>query len=257
MKPLSILFVGETTPFLTTVARRDALIGFGHTVETIDQYHYVNSDTRWLQRLTFWSLLTPPVFAFNRDLLAAADRVKPDLAWIEKGTFVFPRTLRALKARGIPLVYHNTDDVEKPGTKERIHWRYLLRTLDLYDMHITSNHHNVKEFRERGLPNVHLMELCANEAVTVGDTPPTAEDRERLGGAVGFIGHWEPATERQLLHLVRAGIPVTIWGPHWEHAEAQQELADSIRGRGVYGHDYAKAIVSFDICCLSVVVCCH
>ena len=246
MTALSILFVGETTPYLTTAARRDAFIALGHRVVTVDQRDFVDSQQRWMTRATFWSLRTPPVFAFNRALLAAAEREQPDLVWIEKGTFVFPSTLRALRAHKWPVVYHNTDDVEKPGWKERVHWRFLLRTLDLYDMHITSNHYNVKEFRARGFPNVHLMELCANEAVTVGDEP-TEADRELLGGPVGFIGHWEPATERQLLHLVRAGLPVKIWGHHWEYAEARKELAGAIRGRGVYGHDYARAIVSFEI----------
>jgi hypothetical protein len=92
---LSILFVGDTTPYLTTAARRDAFVALGHRVETLDQRDFVTSSNRWMTRATFWSLLTPQVFAFNRALLETADRVKPDVAWIEKGTFVFPRTLRA------------------------------------------------------------------------------------------------------------------------------------------------------------------
>jgi spore maturation protein CgeB len=246
LNALTILFVGDTTPYLTTAARRDAFVSLGQRVETVDQRHFVGSPSRWMTRATFWSLLTPAVFAFNRALLDAAERVRPDLAWIEKGTFVFPRTLRALRRRGIPLVYHNTDDTKKPTAKERVHWRFLLRTLDEYDMYVTSNLHNVDEFRRAGFPNVHHMELCANEAVQV-PTPPDEALRARLGGPVGFIGHWEPATERQLLHLVQSGIPLVIYGPHWEQAKSRDELAVAVRGRGVYGDEYAQAIVSFDI----------
>lgn len=246
MTALSILFVGDTTPFLTTSARRDAFVELGHRVETVDQVDFVTAKNRWVTRANFWSMRTPAVYAFNRALIEAAERAKPDLAWIEKGTFVFPRTLRALRARGIPLVYHNTDDVAKPTPLERVHWRFLLRTLGDYDMYVTSNWHNVEEFRRDGFENVHHMELCANDAVRV-DAPPTEAERAELGGAVGFIGHWEPNTERHLLALVRAGIPVTIWGPYWHQAKAKDELAGAIRGRGVYGDDYAKAIVSFDV----------
>ena len=246
LTPLSILFVGDTAPYLTTRARRDAFLELGHDVTTVDQTHYVTTGSRWMTRANFWTLRTPAVYAFNRALLDAADPSRIDLVWIEKGTFVFPRTLGALRERGLPLVYHNTDDVEKPNWKERVHWRFLLRTLDQYDMYVTSNLHNVAEFERAGFPNVHHMELCANEAVRV-DGEPTAEERAALGGPVGFIGHWEPNTERQMLRLLREGIDVRIWGPAWENAPGRQELGDAVMGRGVYGDDYAKAIVSFDI----------
>jgi hypothetical protein len=75
---------------------------------------------------------------------------------------------------------------------------------------------------------------------------PTAE-RLALGGPVGFIGHWEPVTERRVLHLLRGGVPVKVYGGGWDHAEAQAELADAAQFRLVNGDEYARAICSFDV----------
>ena len=119
------------------------------------------------------------------------------VVWIEKGT-------RGSRARWQPapravadLVYHNTDDWRAKTRLHGLQWRHLLRGLRLYDLHFTSNLHNVKEFREFGLPSVHHMELAANPIFPDPEPVPEAE-RRTLGAEVGFIGHWEQTTERML-----------------------------------------------------------
>jgi hypothetical protein len=144
-------------------------------------------------------------------------------------------------------VYHNTDDWRLKGNWiHRTHWRFLRRTIREYDLHITSNLWNVDEFRAAGFPRVVHMELAANPAVRDPGELPEPE-RRRLGAPVGFIGHWEPVTERRLLHLVRHGVPVKIYGGGWDDAEAQPELAQAVQHRFVMGDEYARAIVSFDV----------
>jgi hypothetical protein len=243
-----ILFVGELTPYLTTVARRDALVELGHEVDSIDHMPFVATASPFLSALTYRTLLTPGVFALNREILRRAERFRPDVLWLEKATHVFPRTFYRLRRDPKRLlVYHNTDDWRlKVSWIHRMHWRFLRRTLRDYDVHITSNLWNVDEFRAAGFPRVAHMELAANPAVRDPGEVPEAE-RKRLGGPVGFIGHWEPPTERSLLHLVRGGVPVKIYGGAWDDAQAKTELADAIQHRFVLGDEYARAIVSFDI----------
>jgi hypothetical protein len=187
------------------------------------------------------------VFALNREIIARAAHFQPNVVWIEKGTYVFPRTFRRLRREGAPLfVYHNTDDWKLNGWVHRLHWRFLRRVLAEYDLHITSNLWNVDEFRAAGFPRVVHMELAANPAVRdPGEIP--ASQRAELGGPVGFIGHWEPVTERRLLHLVRGDVPVKIYGGGWGDAESADELAKAVQHRFVMGDEYARAICSFDI----------
>ncbi len=247
MERFRILFVGDLMPYLTTAARRDALVELSFPVESIDSAPFVRGGS-WLEMaVAYRTLLTPRVFAFNREILERAERFRPDVLWFEKGTFVFPRTLRRLRRDGSRLfVYHNTDDWKIKGWTHRLHWRFLRRTLGWYDLHITSNLWNVEEFRAAGFERVVHMELAANPAVRDPGEVPEAE-RRILGGPIGFIGHWEPVTERQLLHLVRGGIAVKIYGAGWQDAEAASELSEAVQHRLVVGDEYARAIVSFDV----------
>jgi hypothetical protein len=246
--PLRILFVGgDMSPFLTTRARRDALLELGQQVETVAPRDFVKHDSRWLDRLSFWTLITPRIFAFNRAIVKAAERTQAQVVWIEKGTEVFPRVLRALRRdpRRI-LVYHNTDDWKAKTRLHTLHWRFLLRGLPLYHVHVTSNLHNVEEFRALGLPHVHHMELAANPAFPEPEPVPEAE-RRRLGAAVGFIGHWEPTTERSLRRVAEAGLGLKVYGGGWERAAAGGALAPALERRLVLGLEYMRAILSFDV----------
>jgi hypothetical protein len=88
---MRILFVGDIQPYLTTAARLTALQELGIPVAALDQRPFFQSGARIGRALTHWTLLTPGVFAFNRALLARARAVQPDVVWIEKGIYVFPR----------------------------------------------------------------------------------------------------------------------------------------------------------------------
>ncbi len=243
-----ILFVGELTPYSTTLARRDALLELGFPVESIDQNQFLRSPSALVDALTYRTLLTPGVFALNREILARAARFRPDVLWLDKGIFVFPRTLRRLRRDSkMAFVYHNTDDWKyKGGFRARLHWRFLRRTIAWYDLHITSNLWNVDEFRQAGFPRVVHMELASNPSVR---DPGEIADAERraLGGPAGFIGHWEQVTERRILHLVRHDVPVKIYGGGWDKADAADALSQSVQHRYVVGDEYARAIVSFDV----------
>ena len=91
------------------------------------------------------------------------------------------------------------------------------------------------------------MELAANPAVRDPGEIPEAE-RRALGGPVGFIGHWEPVTERRLLHLVRerrAG--EDLRRRLGRRRGGERAVAQAVQHRFVIGDEYARAIVSFDV----------
>ena len=247
MERLRILFIGPLSPYLTTGARRAALVDLGFAVDAIDPEPFVQGSSRLTASIAHRTLLTPGIFAFNREIVQRAARFRPDVIWLEKATYVFPRTHRRLRRDSSALfVYHNTDDWKLRGWQQDLHWRFLRRVLGEYDLYITSNWWNVDEFRAAGFPRVVHMELAANPAVRDPGAVSEAE-RRALGGPVGFIGHWEPATERQLLHLVRHGVPVKIYGGGWQWVREKQALAGVVQYRFVNGDEYARAIVSFDV----------
>jgi hypothetical protein len=246
LDPLRILLIGQITPYLTTLERRDSFIALGHHVETIDTKRLAGAGRigHWLRVTT---LRTPGIYGLNHEILETARRFRPDVIWIEKGTFVFPSTMRSLRhGEPVTLVYHNTDDWKADTRFKRLYWRYLLRSLPLYDVHITSNLHNVEEFRNQGFPEVHHMELAANSTVAAPDPIPE-EMRAGVAAEAGFVGHWEPETERLLLHLVKGGVDTRIFGGGWERPETREALGDAIQHRRVMGPEYAAAIQCFDV----------
>jgi spore maturation protein CgeB len=244
---LRILMVGELDALLTTGARLAAFRELGVAVEGVDSRAFLATRSSLLRRLTHLTLRTPGVYAFNREIVAAAERFRPNVLWLEKPVFVFPGTLRRLRRMpGLRLVYHNTDDWRAKDRFHAIHWRYLLSELPRYQLYVLSNLHNVREFREQGLGPVHHMELAANPGIR-DPAPIDDEERRRLGGPVGFIGHWEPVTEHLLAHVAAAGIPVKIYGGSWDDADAQGPLGDGIQHRLVWGEEYARAICCFDV----------
>jgi hypothetical protein len=244
---LRILMVGALDPLLTTGARFAAFRELGVEVEGVDSRRFLAVQGPMARRLTHLTLRTPGVYAFNAALRQAFARFRPNLVWLEKPVFVFPSTLRSLRREpGVRLVYHNTDDWRGRDRFHRVHWRYLLRELSRYDLYVLSNAHNVREFREAGLGPVHHMELAANPAIR-DPGPIPDEERHRLGGPVGFVGHYEPETERLLAHVARAGISVKIYGLAWHRADPGGPLRDAIQRREVWGDEYARALCSFDV----------
>ena len=100
MKSMSILFVGDTTPFLTTAARRDAFRELGLPVETIDPRDFVQSPHRLLTSLAFWTLLTPSVQAY---LISAQGQIRGSRTSTIAGTKDGNGTNR-FRCHGSPLI---------------------------------------------------------------------------------------------------------------------------------------------------------
>ena len=86
LSTLRILFVGHIHPYQTTVARGDAFRELDIPIEVVDERDTVGGSGPFVYRFTAWTHLTPPVFAFNRQILEGARRFEPNVVWIEKGT---------------------------------------------------------------------------------------------------------------------------------------------------------------------------
>jgi hypothetical protein len=97
--------------------------------------------------LAYRSLLTPGVFAFNRELESGRALPPDDVA--EKATFLFRARSTACGATQY-CSSTTTPTTGGSGELHHAHWRFLRRTLPHYDLHITSNLWNVDEFRQVG-----------------------------------------------------------------------------------------------------------
>ncbi len=241
--PLRILYVGTLAAGGTCLQRMRTLIGLGHEVTSLDTV----PGPLAARRLTLWWRVQHRLLG-DRDESRANERLRrispalaPDVVWIDKGLTIERATLLALQAQWPKacFVAYSGDDMFNPRNQSQA-WR---ECLPLMDTHVTTKSFNVPELYAAGARDVLFVDKAYSPQVH-RPLPVSDEDRERFGGAVGFIGWPERARERSMRFLARAGVPVRVWGP-WPRWKAARDFR--VEGRPLWNDDYARAIAAFDI----------
>ena len=251
---MKILVAGDWHSELHEEAAARALETLGHTVERFAWHGYFTVAGRSIAaRLrNLWCkaqnkyLVGGRVDQLNRDLVNMAKRVQPDAVFIYRGTHVFPQTLRALRAivPGVVLVGYNNDDPFAPGHVPGL-WRHFIASLPELDLALAYRHANLEDFRRAGARRVELLRSWyipeRNHPVGL-----SAEQRERFGCDVVFVGHYEADSRLACLEAaVSAGYQVRLYGPpyEWEPVlKIHPVLSRLLPVRLVWGDEYNLAI---------------
>jgi len=180
----------------------------------------------------------PGTVRYNAGLVAAARRVEPHVVWVDKGVFVYPRTLSTLRTIGSPiLVQHNTDDIMCGK-----HPFFLMRkTIPLYDVQLTTNGWNVEDLRRLGARRVYRTALGYDHRLFDGRRFSEGQ-LEPFRSDVLFVGHWEETTEARILALIDAGINVRVWGENWHKARHRSRLHHVVTPKALWLEDYLRAL---------------
>ncbi len=155
----------------------------------------------------------------NRRLLEAAREFEPDIAWIEKGNMIRPRTLQALKLirPGLRLAAYSDDDMYLAHNRSR-HYTAGLR---LYDCVFTTKAANTEsaELESLGACRVVLVDKAfdprQHHPVSLSES-----DRRAFACDVGFIGSYEGERGAALDFLAANGVSVRVWGNGWRNMPA-------------------------------------
>jgi spore maturation protein CgeB len=202
-----------------------------------------------METTTFWG---PRHAKVNADLLAFCRTHKPDVVWIDRSVWVWPSTLRALRAQGAFLVHHFTDGLFPRRRRIYYLFRLLRKTLPLYDLNFPSN--ALDHAWMASQPGIR-SELTHNafDADRFDGTPPSADLAEKWASDALFVGHHEPRTERGILALMDAGLPVKVYGQGWNNAAQTARLRSVAEFRPLSDQDYVNAIkgAKIGLCFLS------
>lgn len=241
-RALRIVFVGETMLGSRTLQRVAAFQALGHAVDLVPtnrQGRTFEDAPTVIERLRYRLRRPPDEAGANMALLSALER-SCDLVWIENARIVRPHTLTAAKrlAPQAPFVWYSEDDMMNP----RLGSVWIDRSLQLFDLWVTTKSFNAlpEEMPARGVRRVLFVDNSYDPAIH-RRLELTADDRQRFGSDVAFIGTYEAPRARSLLRLARAGLSVTIWGNGWAHL-AGEGCGLRVTGRPVYDDDYARAI---------------
>jgi spore maturation protein CgeB len=242
-----ILYVGVVDPsgYATSTHRLRALRDLGHEVLAIDSTLPAASlPRRLLRRLErrFLRVVRHP--SLDREILDGLRSSQPDILWLDKIDCLRPETLEEARRLqpGIRIVGFSLDDMMNPDNKIR----FFVEALPCYDIYFTTKSFGVPELEAFGCPRVEFVDNSFDPN-THRPVELSAEERERYGGPVGFIGTYEEERAHSIAALGRAGITVKVWGNGWKERASGMNPNVMIAGPSMGGETYAKIINSFDI----------
>lgn len=226
----------------------DALAALNCTVTRFKWHRYFHSHGSHfkpgslLLRAQNKFMIGPALWALNRDLIATAEQVLPDIVFIYRGSHITAETLRAIR-RVCPdaiLIGYNNDDPFSPHYPSWM-WRHYKAGLPHYDLVFAYRPGNLPELAAAGARRVELLRSwfvpSRNHPVARGDGPPCD---------VVFIGHYEDDGRLTYLEeVVRRGHHLRLFGhpEQWNPVlRTSQLLKDLVPVRTVWGENYNRVL---------------
>ena len=226
---LKILYAGTLSENDSALYRLWALERLGHHAVRVNTYDYEPANAL-ARKIAFRLAAGPWVERMNRDLLAMAERERPDVVWADKLLGMKPATLDRLRAMGIATVSYMIDNPF--GTRQDPGWRLYMKAIPHYDLHVVQRDANITHYKERGARDVIKIQTAYEP--TIHFPPPegwsdTDRDRE-----VSFIGTPYDQRGEFLTRLWREfGVPVVVSGGLvWKQHLSGEAVRTMYRGHG-------------------------
>jgi spore maturation protein CgeB len=208
VQPLKILYAAGLSPNDSSQYRVWALERLGHSVIPVNAYAY-EPENALLRKVLFRLQLGPWVDRLNRDILAMAERERPDVFWADKLLALRPKTLHKLRAMGIVTVSYMIDNAF--GPRRDPGWRLYRKDIPHFDLHVVQRDKNIADYKSSGARDVIKIQTAYEP--TIHFPPPEGwSDKDRDRG-VSFIG--TPYDDRPafLTRLWKEfGFPVVVSG---------------------------------------------
>lgn len=237
---MKILYASGLSPNDSALYRLWALERLGHQVVSFNSYAY-DPGNPLVRNLCRRFVVGPIVSRLNRDLLAAAQREKPDVVWADKLLSMHPTTLDRLRAMGILTVSYMIDNPF--GTRRDPGWRLYMKSIPHYDLHVVQRDKNILDYTSRGARDVIKIQTAYEP--TLHFPPPTGwsdKDRDR---EVSFIGtpYDDRATTLSNLQKLRE-FQVVISGHQglWQKRLSPEIFAQTYREGELFQQQYREAI---------------
>ncbi len=236
---MKILYVGQLSPNDSAQYRAWALERLGHMVVGINCLEYAPKSAL-MRKMVHRAQMGPWVMRLNRDILAAAERERPEVFWADKLLGLWPSTLNRLRAMGVKTVSYMIDNAF--GPRRDPGWRLYMKDIAHFDLHVVQRDKNIADYRERGARDVIKIQTAYEPTIHF---PVEGEwsDKDRDRG-VSFIGTSYDDRPAFLTRLWReCGFPVVISGDRMWKERLDAEAAKALyTGTELYGKDYREAI---------------
>ena len=240
---MNIIYAGPLWEGTTCLQRMISLSELGHNITAID----TDPPAERKAKRTFSRRLITLCFG-QQDYVGANAQIRKSLSdsnhevlWIDKGLTIDPQTLQYGRDVGSTIVGYSPDDMLNGHNQSK----QFLRGIGLYDVFFTTKSYGVEELTRLGCARVFFVGNAYDKS-THYPIRVSAATKARLGGKVGFIGHYEHARSESIMRIGNAGIRVRVWGSGWSKVKNSQPNI-KCELKSVWGVEYSSAICSFDI----------
>ena len=236
---MRVLYAAQLSPTDSALYRVWALERLGHTVVTLNCMEYQPASDL-LRKVVHRAQMGPWVSRLNRDIVAAAERERPDVFWADKVLGLWPETLDRLRRMGIATVSYMIDNAF--GPRRDPGWRLYMKDIPHFDLHVVQRDKNIADYKERGARDVIKIQT-AYEPTIHFPVSGAWSDADRNRG-VSFIGTSYDDRPEFLTRLWRErGFPVVISGDRMWKTRLDAEAAKALyTGGELYGQEYREAI---------------
>ncbi|MEW6213030.1 MAG: hypothetical protein AB1631_32205, partial [Acidobacteriota bacterium] len=236
---LRILAVADLWQGSDAYAYIRAFRRMGHSVRVTPSEDYIPG--KWRSKpLRALRRLLEPLFVreYSDALITEAENFRPDVFFVFKGRYVTAEALSAIRRMGAVAINFY------PDVSFMAHGKYIPESLPLYDWVFTAKSFGIGDMKRLlGVERASMLPPSFDPEVHA----PVELEKEDLAiyeCDVSFIGTWSPKKQR-LMERIASSLPerrIRVWGDQWGAARAT--LGERIEGRGVFGIEYAKAMIA-------------
>ena len=236
---MMILYIGKLGDGQTSYSRMIGLKKNGYNIKTIDTTYYLYPNNPLMRKIQNRFYYGGRINSLNREILKNVKKYNPDMIWIDKGNLIQKETLYEIRSKRKPptIIHYNTDDI-----KHKNHgFKKYLESLDLYDVHITTNRFNYEELKSLTSKKIILSEIgYDSELFYPGSTKSTIINR------VIFVGHYEREYYKYLKNLMNNEIDIELYGSGW-NLKLPLSKRKYLRSYGLWGRRYANLLRNSNI----------
>lgn len=240
---MKVLYIGQLWPGGTCIARMNTLETLGISATPFDVTPYIGIGSRVEQSVQSRLNIGRGIAALNRKLRSTSQQVGYDAVWVDKGVWLYPETLTALKAASRKsFAVHYTPDPQITYHRSR----HFFACIPSYDLIVTTKPYELAGYEQFGAREIVLV----LQGYSPQFTPGSASDQVRamLHSEVCFVGRYERHYAGRVRAAMTCGGKLAVWGPRWpRYALFRQSFRSIVRGNGVWGVQYPQALSSTKI----------
>lgn len=214
---MKVLFSGYRNPHYWTVTEyiEEAIRSLGHEVRIVDEgRHLVPGRLRQHAPL----IERVDLHWFNRQVLRACDRFRPELFIASGGERILPSTVVGLKEWGTRTVLWTVDPP--------LHFTPILLSAPAYEHIFCQGTEAIEILQKQGAQGISWLPMACDPDLH-RPSELSAEERDRYGSDIVFVGSHYPMREK--LFEALAGLDLAIWGPGWNRLRSDSPLRGCVR----------------------------